>query len=134
MAFLRQVIQDFHLYGRLGIYGTYDAGAAFVVLNWLQDATAGTVPPVELVGEFGDTLFTKARETKDDWEIAQLKEAGRLTCLVVGEVQEFIQSHRVRDKTVVGGNGEPLTIGTVKTFMRSRLYGTRVTRRSRHHL
>ena len=50
----------------------------------------------ELVGEFGDTLFSLARETKDNWEIAQMREAGRLTGIVVGEVQEFIQSHDAR--------------------------------------
>ena len=77
-------------------------------------------PAVELVGEYGDTLFTKARKRRTPGKSHNSKEAGRLTCLVVGEVQEFIQSHGVRDEVVIGGDGEPLTIGAVKAFMRVR--------------
>ena len=114
--YLSQVIRDFRLLGRLGVYGMLDAGAALTLLTRLQDEIEG----VELVGEYGDSLFTLARETKDAWEIDELLEAGRLTCLVVGEVQEFIQGHGTRNETVVKPDGEPLTIGDVKGFMRSR--------------
>src|SRR5688572_17252037 len=80
-----EVIRDHRLLGRLGIYGTVDAGAAMPLLARLQDE----IEDVELVGEYGTSLFSLARETKDDWEISQLAEAGRLTCTVIGEVQEY---------------------------------------------
>lgn len=114
--YLGQVIRDHRLLGRLGIYGTLDAGAALALLPRLQ----AEIEDVELVGEFGTSLFSLARETKDDAEIAILQEAGRLTCQVVGEVQEFIQGHGVRDEVVMQTDGTPLTIGHVKAFMRSR--------------
>ncbi len=114
--YLSQVIRDHQLLGRLGIYGMMDAGAAMTLLSRLQDE----IEDVELVGEYGTSLFSLARETKDDWEIGELREAGRLTCIVMGEVQAFIQEHRTRNKTVVKTNGEPLTIGDVKGFMRAR--------------
>jgi Xaa-Pro aminopeptidase len=114
--YLSQVIRDFRLLGRLGVYGLIDAGAALTLLTRLHDE----VEDVELVGEYGTSLFSLARETKDAWEIAELLEAGRLTCAVVGEVQEFIQSHRTRSGTVVKADGEALTIGDVKSFMRGR--------------
>ena len=115
--YLSRVIRDFRLLGRLGVYGLLDAGAALTLLTRLQDEVEG----VELVGEYGDSLFTLARETKDAWEIAEMLEAGRLTCLAVGEVQEFIQGHRTRAETVIKPDGEALTIGDVKGFMRSRM-------------
>ncbi len=107
-----QVIRDQQLRGRLGIYGKVDAGASLTLLTRLQDE----IEDVELVGEYGTSLFSLARETKDDAEIAQLREAGRLTCLVIGEVQAFIQEQRTRDEVVVKADGAPLTIGEVKGY------------------
>jgi Xaa-Pro aminopeptidase len=115
--YLRRVIRDQELRGRLGIYGRVEAGAAYTLFNHLQDSLIDT----ELVGEYEESLFALARETKDDREIAQLREAGRLTCIVMGEVQEFIQRHSVRGETVIRSDGEALTIGDVKAFIRSRL-------------
>lgn len=117
VAYLVDVIQNESLHGQLGIYGVYDAGAAMTMLNLLQDRLTDT----ELVGEFGDSLFSLARETKDDAEIAQMAEAGRLTGLVVGDAQEFIRSHTVRGDLVIKRDGEPLTIGDVKAFLRTRI-------------
>ncbi len=118
VAYLCDVIEGQGLHGRVGIYGMYDAGAALAVLNQVQDRLTDS----ELVGEFGDTLFSLARETKDDWEIAQMAEAGRLTVIVVGETQEFIQSHRTRGDLVIKADGEPLTVGEVQAFTNSRVY------------
>jgi Xaa-Pro aminopeptidase len=115
--YLRRVIRDQELRGRLGIFGRVDAGAAYTLFNHLQDSLIDT----ELVGAFEDSLFASARETKDDQEIAQLREAGRRTCLLVGEVQAFLQSHRTCNELVLRADGEPLTIGDVKAFIRNRL-------------
>lgn len=115
--YLSQVVNDQELQGRLGIYGAQDAGAAFLLLSRLQAA----LPSTELVGEFGESLFTAARQTKDDQEIAELREAGRLTLVVMGEVRDFIQEHPVRDGVVMASNHQPLTIGDVKAFIRTRL-------------
>ena len=114
---LRQVLEHQQLQGRVGIYGRVDAGEAYTLFNHLQDRVEG----IELVGEYGDSLFKLARETKDDREIAELREAGRLTSLVVGDVLEFIQGHGLRGETVVRQDGEALTIGDVKAFIRSRI-------------
>jgi Xaa-Pro aminopeptidase len=116
--YLCDVIRDQALAGRVGVYGMFDAGAAMAILNQVQ----GRVASVDLVGEFGESLFTLARETKDDWEIAQMREAGRLTGLVVGETQAFIQDHRTRGDMVVKQDGEPLTVGDVQAFTNSRVY------------
>ncbi len=85
-----------------------------------------------MVGEFGDSLFNLARETKDDREIAEMLEAGRLTALVVGEVQDFIQGHSTRGDLVVRSDGEPLTVGEVHAFTRSRIYTHGMVEDHRH--
>ena len=113
--YLAQVVRDQHLHGRLGVYGMVDAGNAYTLLNRLNELIDG-----EVVGEFGDSLFTLARETKDDREIAEMHEAGRLTCAVVGDAADFIQGHATRDEILIQTSGDPLTIGDVKTFIRAR--------------
>jgi Xaa-Pro aminopeptidase len=117
VAYLADLFQNEGLQGRVGIYGNYDAGAAWALLGQLQKR----LPDSELVGEFGDSLFARARETKDAAEIAEMTNAGRLTGIVVGEVQDFLRSHQVRDKILVRPDGEPLTVGQVKAFLRSRI-------------
>jgi Xaa-Pro aminopeptidase len=113
--YLAAVVRDQGLHGRLGVYGMMDAGSSFAVLNLLDRAIDG-----EVVGEFGDSLFSLARQTKSDAEIAEMAEAGRLTGLVVADVQEFIQSHSVRSGTLIRRDDEPLTIGDIKSFIRGR--------------
>lgn len=113
--YLSQVVRDQNLHGRLGVYGMVDAGSAWRLLNRLGELIDG-----EIVGEVGDSLFSLARETKDDREIAEMAEAGRLTCLVVGEVADFIQGHATHNETLVQKNGDALTIGGVKSFIRAR--------------
>jgi len=113
---LAQVVRDQGLHGRLGVYGMVDAGAAYALLQRLNQLIDG-----EVVGEFGDSLFPLARQTKDDREIAELREAGRLTSRVVGDVREYIQSSRVgSDEVVYKADSNPLTIGDVKAFIRMR--------------
>lgn len=118
VAYLADVIKDEQLTGRLGVYGMYDAGAAMTMLNLLQDRILDT----EIVGEYGNSLFATARETKDDREIAEMVEAGRLTSLVVGDTLDFVSGHDTRDDLVVKRDGDLLTIGEVKAFIRSRIY------------
>ncbi|MEZ4580604.1 MAG: aminopeptidase P family N-terminal domain-containing protein [Caldilineaceae bacterium] len=84
--YLMQVVEHQELQGRLGLFGMMDAGEAYTLFNQVQDRLEGTT----LVGEFEDSLFAQARETKDDGEIDELVEAGRLTSLVVRETREFL--------------------------------------------
>lgn len=113
--YFARVVRDQDLHGRLAVYGMVDAGEAYVLLNRLQGEIDG-----EIVGEFGGSLFGIARETKDAAEIAEMRAAGQLTARVVGDVQEFIQGHATRGDLVVRPDGEPLTIGDVKAFLRVR--------------
>ncbi len=116
--YLLQVIDDFALHGRVGFYGQADMGSTYLLLNSLIDRLENT----EITGEFAESLFHNARETKDADELTELGELGRRTCLVVSEVQEFLQSHQVRDEILLAAEDAPLTIGHVRNFLRQRLH------------
>ena len=115
--YLMQVVEHQELQGRLGLFGMMDAGEAYTLFNQVQDRLEGTT----LVGEFEDSLFAQARETKDDGEIDELVEAGRLTSLVVRETRDFLSGHQARNEVLVRSDGEALTIGDVKRFIRARI-------------
>ena len=118
-AYLARAMEMMGLRGRVGVYGLQDAGATMALMSKVQEMIEG----IEVVGEYGETLFSQAFVTKDDAELEILIRAGRLTCAVVGEVQTFIQEHAVgREETVLKADGAPLTIGDVKAFMRGRLH------------
>ncbi len=115
--YLLQVISDFNLKGRIGFYGQADMGATHLLLNYLADRLEDS----EICGEFDESLFTVARETKDAEELADLADLGRRTCLVVDEVKNFLQMHAVREDVLVKTDGAPLSIGDIRQFLRSRL-------------
>jgi Xaa-Pro aminopeptidase len=118
-AYLARAMEMVGLRGRVGVYGQQDAGASLALIEKVKEQIEG----IEIVGEYGETLFSQAFVTKDDTELEILQRAGRLTCAVVGDVQAFIQEHEVgRDETLLKAGGEPLTIGDVKAFMRGRLH------------
>lgn len=116
--FVAQAMESVGLRGRVGVYGMDEVGAALALIGQVSQM----VEDIELVGEYGETLFNSARETKDDKELAELARAGRLTCQIIGELQEYIQSQRVRNETLIRADGEPFTIGDVKAFIGERLY------------
>jgi len=98
--------------GRVGVYGISDANA----ILFLMDQLRSLFPRVEFFGEKGgDTVFLRAMETKEDVEVARIRQMGAVTTQVVGLVQEFLTSSDVRsDEVLMKEDGSPLTIGDVK--------------------
>src|SRR5262249_28095525 len=98
-------------------YGVADVGSTLNELSILRDC----VPDLEMaVGGDAAELFDTAYLTKDDQEIAELKEAGKLTSQIVRATWDFISHHHAEGDNVVDKNGKPLTIGAVKRFIRQR--------------
>jgi Xaa-Pro aminopeptidase len=97
--------------GRVTVYGRVELGGMFSVLNGVQAA----MPGLTFVGEAGNTMLMEAQLTKDASEAARIHKMGQVTTAVVGQVADFLTSHKVRDEVLVKPDGQPLTIGEVKS-------------------
>ncbi|MHB8627180.1 MAG: M24 family metallopeptidase [Aggregatilineales bacterium] len=104
------------LRGRLGLYGT---GDVYLTAHLIHEVLSA-LPGIEVAFDYpASQLFQEAYETKDSAEIEQLKLVARLSSEVVKAVHEFITQHRANsDGLVVNSDGQPLTIGAVKRFIR----------------
>ena len=98
--------------GRVGVYGHTDLSDSFLMLVTAQKL----MPEVEFIGESGmDSVFLQAMETKTADEIARIREMGRITTEVVGQVKDFLTGHAVgADEVLLKSDGKPLTISDVK--------------------
>ena len=103
--------------GRVGVYGFGSLGASWEALKLLD----AHFPAITFVGERTNTLFDEAAATKDADEIAILKDVAQRTNQVMQAAWDFIAAHRAADGVVVKPDGEPLTIGDVKRFVRLQL-------------
>ena len=97
--------------GKLAVYGKGEVGYNFAVLTALEEF----LPDIEIIGESSrDSLMLEAMKTKDTSEIERIRKMGAITTAVVGEVADYLVSHRVKGETLVKKDGTPLTIGDVK--------------------
>jgi Xaa-Pro aminopeptidase len=62
-----------------------------------------------------DSVIIAARRTKSQDEIERIRGIGKTTAAVVGQVADFLSSHRAKDQVLVKADGSPLTIGEVKS-------------------
>lgn len=114
---MRQILAQFGVRGQVGFYGHGEIGRSYTLLT----ALAPALHAVEIVTEYADDLLTVARATKDQHEIEAMREVGKLTCEVVAEVADLLTSRPVSDKHLLAPDGELMTIGHVKDFIRGEL-------------
>jgi Xaa-Pro aminopeptidase len=98
--------------GRVAVYGKTEFSLLFGVMMKLVEL----MPEVEFVGEgMGGSALLHAMETKDDVEVARIRQMGAVTTTVVKMVRDFLTSCEVReDEVLLKEDGNPLTIGDVK--------------------
>lgn len=97
--------------GRMALYGEIDAGVAYGIFSGLQEA----MPGLSIVGEVDNSLLLQSMATKDADEIERIRRMGMITTQVVEEVAEYLCSHRAKNDVLIKPDGEPLTIGEVKS-------------------
>ncbi|MGA2503580.1 MAG: Xaa-Pro peptidase family protein [Anaerolineales bacterium] len=109
----KRMIMDQDVHGRIGIYGTADFGSSFAIFSRLQTL----IPDSELVGESLDnSLFMYVMETKDEAEVARIRNMGKITTTVVGRVADYLTSRQVRkDEVLLREDNTPLTIADIKS-------------------
>lgn len=103
--------------GRVGVYGSGDLNVYLEVFRALEAAAS----EIEWVGETGTTLFDEAMLTKDADEMARIRSVAQRTNAVMQLTWDYIAGHRADGDAVVNADGEPLTIGDVKRFVRREL-------------
>jgi Xaa-Pro aminopeptidase len=114
---IARVFRELGVRGRVAVGGTVELSAAFAVLADLPSQALD----IQLVGDGGDSAVSRARATKSAEEIAHIRSIGLATTAVIGETAEFLSSHTSGGDCVVGRDGDPLTIGQVKAFIRRKL-------------
>src|SRR5690349_4012681 len=99
--------------GRVIVYGKIEFSQLFGIMMKL----ANLMPELEFVGESGnDSTLLRAMETKDDVEVARIRQMGAVTTTVVKMVQDYLTSCEVReDEVLLKDDGYPLTLGDVKS-------------------
>jgi Xaa-Pro aminopeptidase len=97
--------------GRVSVYGKGEVGSSFATFSALQ----AVAPGLEIVGEDErSSLMLTAMATKEADEIERIRQMGVITTAVVGQVADFLTSHKSRDNVLIKADGQPLTIGDVK--------------------
>lgn len=103
--------------GRVGVYGAGDLNVYRAVFKALDEH----LPGYEFAGETGMTLFDEAMLTKDADEIARLESVAARTNEVLRLTWDYIAGHRADGDAVITADGDPLTVGDVKRFVRRAL-------------
>jgi Xaa-Pro aminopeptidase len=110
----KKILEEYGLSGgRVAIYGKVEVSLLFGILKNLVQL----MPEVEFVGDgLVNSTLLHAMETKDDVEVARIRQMGAVTTTVVQMLQEYLTSREVReDEVLLKGDGSPLTIGDVKS-------------------
>ena len=96
--------------GKIALYGQTDLGIGYAMFSAIQAA----MPGVTFIGDLENKVLNQAMMTKDEQEAGRIREVGKKTVNVVGEVADWLSSSRVQKNILVKSDGMPLTIGEVK--------------------
>ncbi|MEE9216636.1 MAG: M24 family metallopeptidase, partial [Anaerolineales bacterium] len=108
---LNELLDDYEVSGDVALYGKVELGAGFGVFDRLVEI----LDAIKLIGEPENrSVLAQARATKDEQEVERIRQMGKITTAVVGDVADFLTSHQVKDGVLVNREGEVLTIGDVK--------------------
>jgi Xaa-Pro aminopeptidase len=103
--------------GTVGVYGFGELGASWELMRILD----AHFEDITFKGERMNKLFDEAVRTKDEDEIDILRDVGKRTSVVMQATWDFIAGHRATNGVLVNGNGDSLTVGDVKRFVRRQL-------------
>ena len=110
---IRRILKDLDVQGRVGFYGVETVNKSFSLLKAIADEEF-----CQIVTEYEGDVMSQAFKTKDARETVLIRNACVLTELVIGATRDFLRSHRVVQETLIKANGDPLTIGDAKSFIR----------------
>lgn len=107
----RRILEEYAVRGRVAVYGRVEVGPSFAMLRTLERE----LPEIEFVGEAEQrSVLAQARASKDAREVERIRQVGKTTVAVVGEVATYLTSLQTKDGVLVNREGQPVTIGDVK--------------------
>ncbi len=99
--------------GKVLVYGQADAGKAYSMIK----AAADYLPQVEFSADWEESVLYNAMITKDEDELEQIRQMGKITTSVVGRTADFLSQQKAHKNELVDRNGDPVTIGQVKQLI-----------------
>jgi len=114
---IARMFRELNVRGRVAVGGTVELSSAYAVM----EEVPAQAPDIQLVSDGDDPVLIRARSTKSAEEIDRIRSIGRTSTAVIGETAEFLSSHSARGKFLVERDGERLTVGAVKAFIRREL-------------
>jgi Xaa-Pro aminopeptidase len=109
----RKILSEYGITGgKVIVSGRVEFSQLYALIRKLVEL----MPELDIVSEAGlDSTLLRAMETKDDVEVARIRQMGAVTTTVVKLVQDYLTSCEVReDEVLLKEDGRPLTIGDVK--------------------
>ncbi|NPV56887.1 MAG: aminopeptidase P family protein [Anaerolineae bacterium] len=96
--------------GSIAIYGLVDISVYVPLIKNLEALLPGL--SLQTLQQFD--VLSNAMITKDDDEIARVRNMGRITTEVVAQVQDFLCARKVRDRVLYLDDENPLCVGHIK--------------------
>ena len=104
-------LEALHVSGPLVVYGLAEASSTYAFLTGLKQSA----PQLQIaIEDPARAVLPLARSTKDLDEIGRMRAVARATVAVVGNVADFLTSHRAEGGRLVNHQGDPLTVAEVK--------------------
>lgn len=114
---IARAFRELGVRGRVAVGGMVELSAAYAMMMELPSQA----PDIQLVGDGEDPALLRARFAKSAEEIEHIRTIGSASTAVIGETAEFLSSHTPRGDVLVTRDGEPLTVGRVKAFIRRKI-------------
>jgi len=109
-----KIFSDERIKGRVIVSGRNDLASGLGIIDQLRKMG------YNITGETSPTLLETLRETKSSEEIEEMRRVARKTCTVVESIIEILRNlKRKRDHLEL--NGEPATVGKIKTIVSQKL-------------
>jgi Xaa-Pro aminopeptidase len=94
------------------------AGQRVNIVYALISALQALLPKVHFIGQFSGSVLNRTRLTKTPDEVERIRQMGQVTTSVVGKVADLLSSSPVNHNVLMAADGNPLTIGMVKSNIR----------------
>lgn len=111
----QEMLSDLGIHEKtIAIAGRKEVNIVYALISALQ----ALLPKVHFIGQFSGSVLNRTRLTKTPDEVERIRQMGKVTTNVVGKVADLLSSSPVNHNILMAADGNPLTIGMVKSNIR----------------